>query len=251
MTAIETTQLVINEPTRRVWVYTVTTECTAARHNTLRARKVDGCCCPIAARLGNTYEKRRRCGGIRPNRDSVGSMRRLQALAVDGWPSPLLAKRIGINEVTVSNIRRGMTSLVYGSNADRIAAVYDELTGKSGPSDRTRAYAARKQWLPYTAWSDDIDDAAALPLVVEGPPCQLLLENVRDIDLRAIERAMSGHPVTLTRRERREAIARLYAAGKSYSEMADLLAIDDRMVHRDLQALGVVGHREPETAATG
>lgn len=62
-----------------------------------------------------------------------------------------------------------------------------------------------------------------------------------DIDEVAVLRAVNGEKVWMTLDERREATRRLHERGRSYNEIAAALRTHQRMVHRDLTALGLVG----------
>jgi len=215
-------QLVTDTPSRRVWVQTTTIECTAGRHDTLAALKIHGCCCPPASRLGNTYEKRRRCGAVAPSCDATGARRRLQALAVDGWTAPTLAAQLGLHDVTVSQIRRGAVPTVFGATANKIAALYAQLAGQSGPSDRTRGYAARHHWHPYTAWDDTtIDDPTADPAT--DLRCLIGVENVDEV---LVERFVAGFPCQqLNKAERYAAYTVMRERGVSCAEIARRLKL--------------------------
>lgn len=91
--------------------------------------------------------------------DATGSMRRLRALVALGWPQQQLADRIGWHIAALSYITRGRQRFVHQATADLIAALYDELSGQPGPSERVRALAAKRGWAPPLAWDDDEIDA--------------------------------------------------------------------------------------------
>jgi hypothetical protein len=101
---------------------------------------------------------------------AVGSIRRLQALAVAGWPWARLARESGL---TPARLHRLLTADdVPVSEARAVSAVYDRL-GTASPglcgvpgvyARAARARAAEEGWAPVGAWDDDtIDDPAALP----------------------------------------------------------------------------------------
>lgn len=103
--------------------------------------------------------------------DATGSRRRLQALAVMGWPTREIAARLGnLDAQTYVYIANGRTKTIRRRTEQAIAALYDELWDQPGPSARTRSIALRKGWLPPLAWDDDaMDDPAAEPHV-DGVP---------------------------------------------------------------------------------
>lgn len=93
---------------------------------------------------------------------SIGSARRLQALAAIGWPLRELADRLGVTFKRVYAVPRH--PLITVRNARKIRAVYDELWDKPGPSPRTVSISRLKGYPPPLAWDDDtIDDPAATP----------------------------------------------------------------------------------------
>ncbi|MFD0256469.1 hypothetical protein ACFVGX_36820 [Streptomyces sp. NPDC127113] len=103
---------------------------------------------------------------------AVGTARRLQALAVAGWPVSRLCRETGLSPYRVDRLLMGVTRAVPVDDARTVAAVYDRLStvspGVHGVSHiaaraaRERAYTAR--WAPAAAWDDDtIDDPATIP----------------------------------------------------------------------------------------
>jgi len=91
--------------------------------------------------------------------DATGSARRLQALAVNGWPTRNLAKQLGHKDpATIQHIANGKTPTIRLRTKDGIRDLYNELWDQSGPSPRTAAIAKGKGWLPALAWDDDLID---------------------------------------------------------------------------------------------
>lgn len=103
--------------------------------------------------------------------DATASRRRLQALAVMGWPTRQIAARLGnLDAQTYVYIANGRTRTIRRRTQEAIAELYDELWDVPGPSQRTRSIALGKGWLPPLAWDDDdIADPAATPHV-DGIP---------------------------------------------------------------------------------
>lgn len=97
---------------------------------------------------------------------ALGTMRRLQALAVIGWSCDQIAARIGSHYRPLQKIRAGEREKVRLSTARRVAAVYEELAmhpryDHSG--NLTRHTAQRRRWLPPLAWEDiDRDERARI-----------------------------------------------------------------------------------------
>jgi lambda repressor-like predicted transcriptional regulator len=91
--------------------------------------------------------------------DATGSARRLQALAVNGWPSRNLATRLGHRQpATIQDIANGDTPTIRLRTKDGIRDLYNELWDQAGPSKRTADIAKGKGWLPALAWDDDLID---------------------------------------------------------------------------------------------
>lgn len=95
--------------------------------------------------------------------NSTGTRRRVQALAWMGWPCSEVARRAGIPETTLRTLilpsRR--ISVAY---AHRVAAVYEELSFRRGPSRISAGKARQLGFVPPLAWDEDtIDDPRARP----------------------------------------------------------------------------------------
>ncbi|MFG3438370.1 hypothetical protein ACGF0J_14095 [Nonomuraea sp. NPDC047897] len=128
---------------------------------------------------------------------SVGSARRLQALAVAGWPVKKVAARANADATRLSIIRSGEPPTVHVSVARRIRAAFDELITvdplaflPSRSVGYTRSHAATQGWLPAAAWADAIDEPDVKPWTMvrcSHPTCvhgssdeRLLCENHLD-----------------------------------------------------------------------
>lgn len=98
--------------------------------------------------------------------DATASRRRLQALAVMGWPSRQIAARLGrLDQQTYLYVQNGRTTTVRRRTEDDIARLYDELWDQPGPSTRTAAHARAQGWAPPLAWDEDsIVDPNARPV---------------------------------------------------------------------------------------
>ena len=91
--------------------------------------------------------------------DATGSRRRLQALAVNGWPTRNLAAQLGQKHgTTVQDIASGKTPTIRLRTMDAVRDLYEQLWDQPGPSQRTAAIAKGKGWLPALAWDDDLID---------------------------------------------------------------------------------------------
>ncbi|MFC9949227.1 hypothetical protein ACFVIN_01440 [Streptomyces prasinus] len=101
---------------------------------------------------------------------AAGTIRRLQALAVAGWPQRRLAREAGLAVSSLAGLMKA--DIVPVATARAVAAVYARYSGASpglcGVSHlharAARDRAATAGWAPAAAWDDDtIDDPAAIP----------------------------------------------------------------------------------------
>lgn len=127
-------------------------------------------CCRSAA---TKYVKRLRmdqANGLERTVLAIGTWRRIEALMCLGWSQATIAERAGLCQPNISEMLRSRRDRIRRSIADRIAAVYDDLSMLS-PMDtspqsagRVRAHARRRGYAPPLAWDDDtIDDPSAVP----------------------------------------------------------------------------------------
>lgn len=102
--------------------------------------------------------------------NGAGGRRRLQALAVAGWPVATLAARLSVQENTVHRVLCQEGGLVSRRTLARICDLFSEVWNRR-PEDcgvppvsakRARGLAARHGWHPVGVW-DDIDDPSEVP----------------------------------------------------------------------------------------
>ncbi|WP_162830358.1 hypothetical protein [Amycolatopsis palatopharyngis] len=98
--------------------------------------------------------------------DAIGARRRVQALGWMGWSVPEIERRCGVAPCTLYRLLlKGRLSY---SLAQRVAAVYDELSLVQGPSKQSATKARISGHAPPLAWDDDtIDDPEAVPQGME------------------------------------------------------------------------------------
>jgi hypothetical protein len=166
---------------------------------------------------------------IRPTSpvDNIGTVRRLRALAVDGWTVEELGALSGFQPEVVERHRRGLpgrrvtyaTREIYRELYDKIQSLADPR----GPSESVRQRAAKAGFLGPERWADeDIDDPDAQPL---PPPPDT--EDWAEVS-RLIEDALrdprpgkaADYPRPIQREIARQASQRL---GWSYTRIAELL----------------------------
>lgn len=108
--------------------------------------------------------------------DNTGTRRRLQALVAVGWPQIDLARRAGIDKMSVNDQLHGTSTTTRGSTARTVRDLYEQLwnvdpctQGIGGRwAKEARALAMANGWVPPAAWDDDyIDSPAATPDIGE------------------------------------------------------------------------------------
>lgn len=98
-----------------------------------------------------------------PNRvPAIGTTRRIQALAVMGWPISHIADLAGIRGTQVNELMAGRRKRIPRDQAEAVDRVFRERWMQPGPNARTRTIAARNGWVPALAW-DDIDNPDEQP----------------------------------------------------------------------------------------
>lgn len=198
------------------------TGCSATRHGTRTAYRANGCTCPDARADHARYNRARQAGLAHlvadHTVDATGSTRRLQALYALGRRERDLAPRLGYAR-DIPFMHHSERTRIYASTAAKVTALFEELSGTLGPSNKLRERAASWGWHPPLAWYGiDIDDLDAIPDV--GPATS---GNDSDhVDEIAVVRAINGHPPKpLRRADRLAAITRLAAEGLPSTDIAD------------------------------
>jgi hypothetical protein len=168
-------------------------------------------CTSEAAKAARRRIRKLRAAGAHPSAftHNVGTVRRLQALAVLGWPCQALGQHLGCSEQAVERMRSGRIPTVYVRTAARIAALYDELSMTPGPSALTAERSRAKGWLPPLAWDERaLDVPEAAPASTPTPWRAPMV------------------PVD------RDEVARLTAKGRSVAQIAAALGAHRRSVQR-------------------
>lgn len=185
------------------------------RHGTY-ASSVAGCACDPCRAANARYERGRSWDVLRgaPRTVSiVGFRRRAQALQALGWSAEELSTRLGHSSSWIRVTLLNKSGQIYARNHDAMAALYNELSmtlpTETRHTARLRAAARHKGFAPPLAW-DNIDDPNEIP---RGYRTSRPL--MTDVDPVAVERAMAGDRIQLTRDERYEVVARLRGMGRS------------------------------------
>ncbi|WP_043654614.1 hypothetical protein [Nocardia thailandica] len=93
---------------------------------------------------------------------AIGATRRIQALQALGWTRWDIAERLEIDSSTISQICNAQR-VTYGRWA-AVRALYEELSGTPGPSQRAAATARKHGLAAPLAWEGlDIDDPRVQP----------------------------------------------------------------------------------------
>jgi DNA-binding CsgD family transcriptional regulator len=165
--------------------------------------------------------------------DATGTRRRVEAMAVRGWPRHMMAEQVGTVE---SHFRKAAgRSRVTARLARRVAALYDAWWDKDPLEhgvpmrsvSRVRADAARQGFRSALAWDDDtIDDPNAVPLTDAAPAGYTEGDDVA-------ARFLMGESVVLDRAGRREVITHLMQwTHLSTEEIAERLELSTDAVSR-------------------
>lgn len=183
-------------------------------------------CRAAHVRAAQRYRKRRILAHAPLKVDATGTRRRLRALARIGWTGAVLGERLGVSRDAVNKMTRH--AQVYRTTAEKVAALYDELSMTPGPSERVRRMAKAKGWPPPLAYDEeDLDDPRARPAIGYA-----LQRQQRAFDEIAVERAMHDASVRLRPAERAEVVRRLTRAGLSAAQIAQRVGVTDRSVVR-------------------
>lgn len=178
------------------------------RHGTT-AGHCAGCredCCREARNYDERMRRKHRAVyGISRSVPAVGTQRRIRALMVLGWTSRDIAERCGWTTPQAVTELLTARRFLQRSTAALVAATYEQLSMRPGPSAQNRLRAERKGWPPPLAW-DNIDDPDELPNL-GGADGQ--------IDAVVVARLLAHESVPSTRAEKVEAMRQWVASGRS------------------------------------
>lgn len=139
---------------------------------------------------------------------TLGTARRIQALACLGWSTAELSRRLGMHRSYL--LKTLDRDTVEAMTALAVRRLYDELSMTwctTLAASRTAAEARARGWAPPLAWDERaIDDPDAQP---HGRT------STSGVDEIVVERLLAGHRVPSTRAEKVEALRRWMARGRS------------------------------------
>lgn len=135
-----------------------------ARHGTISGYDHDKCRCRPCRNAAALQQRVRYRRAIlkQPGTftSSIGTRRRIRALARLGWPAHEVAARSGMTESQV--LRAGRKDRIRRETAEKIRVAYDEMSMRLGPNRHLSLWAAARGYAPPLAW-DDIDDPDEVP----------------------------------------------------------------------------------------
>lgn len=102
----------------------------------------------------NTIAEKTIPGYGKPDVSRVGTVRRIQALLVMGWPHRVLSERVGQDTRLLLSRKTGRR--VRHSTHENVCKMYRELSWQRGPSKETRRRALELGYAGPAEW-DDID----------------------------------------------------------------------------------------------
>lgn len=112
----------------------------------------------------------------------IGTLRRLQGLAVLGWPTHVLGTRLGATTADLDAILAG-TATPTTALATRLATTYEHLSGHPGPDTTTRDLARTAGWTAPLLWHGlDIDHPSTAPYPdprPTGTPGRIHIDDIR------------------------------------------------------------------------
>lgn len=141
---------------------------------------------------------------------TIGAARRVHALMRLGWPHAELRAR-GIES---SHLSRGTYRQMTAGKWRKVDAVYRELCMSVGPSTTTATRARAAGHASPLAWDDHIDVPDARPVGATKPGTDKAIDHV------VVARLVAGERVPSTPAEKREAMRRWVADGKSARSLA-------------------------------
>lgn len=176
------------------------------------------------------YVKRRYFAGGPTQVPSLGTTRRLRALAAIGWTQKDVAAELGLSPQRINHLTRGRYPLLYPSTVAAVTAVYDRLgmvvpidppvVKERGqrPHEACRRRARRLGWKPPLAWDDDtIDNPRA-----RGQLGRTTARPRHEVDPIVVERVLDGdNTLDTTTAEKFEIMRRWLADGRTERSLCE------------------------------
>ncbi len=188
-----------------------------------RARYGRGCRCEDCREAARIYFKRMRERRLPPGLvDSTGTVRRVRALAAAGWSFAAQGQWMGTSDRWPGMLANQSSETVTLSTADRVKAMYAALQNQPGTSAKAKTWAAKRGWLGPAWWDDDasLDDPSFEPLAEAQAADTTVIDEV------AVDRALRGFSVRLTKVERHFAIHEGRRRGTALNAVAATLGMN-------------------------
>lgn len=83
--------------------------------------------------------------------------RKLQALIAIGWSKKALSELLGVGESNVNEIVSKRRKFILAETARNVDELYEKISMKIGPCEKSKQIARNNCWLPPLAW-DDIEN---------------------------------------------------------------------------------------------
>lgn len=144
---------------------------------------------------------------------SIGTTRRLQGLAVNGWTLEHIFELTGVPETSLSPVQRGARKRVSASIYHPVRDLFERIGDDVGPSTKGATRAQRRGWWPPAAWDNPDTDPDLEP--------ELGVFSTRIVDDVVIERILAGEHLRANAAEKAEVIRRWTAAGRSLNSLVD------------------------------
>lgn len=155
------------------------------------------------------------CGADVPG---LGTIRRLRALAADGWTAAELARRVGKHKQFIVYLQNsGPDTHVRQWVADYTRNLYTQLEGLTPEGagiaphivGRTRTRAAKKGWVGSAYWDDDeLDNPDFAPAIEATPRFIALAENSFELERLGHTREQAAERLGVTKNNLQTAIGR-------------------------------------------
>lgn len=190
-------------------------------HGDNRRYTFNQCRCPECGEAHTRAARDRRraiaYGTHRGYVDATGVIRRIRALVADGHSGRHIAQYLDVDPSWIRALYRGVHLRVHEDTRELFVELYRRHKDTSGPSDLARLMGERRGWAHPADWDGvDIDNPDALPNAA-------VVDDRTLVDWIAVERALGGDPVRLTRLERHYAVHAGHAKGMNFTTVARAL----------------------------
>lgn len=170
-------------------------------------------CAPCQKR-GRDYEVRRALRGTPASAPAALTIQRVRQLRALGYPITALMVETGLSEPEIKRLSHGKWDRVQLQTFHAVEHAHRRLRDLPGPSARSRLWAQKHGWTP--------------PDLLPAPE-PLDEQGVDDV---AVDRAVAGERVPLTRAETAAAWAVLEARGMTPNKIAERLHTTEKTVQR-------------------